>query len=173
MAHTSPADRRDPPEAADEKVMLGAFLDYHRATLLWKVEGLSDADLWRTMTPSGMSLLGMVKHVAYVERWWFQAVFLGEDVYFPQSDTDPNIEWRADPNETTADILNLYRSEAERSRRTLAAANLDDLAKRPQTWPRGGKQTLRWIVLHMIEETARHNGHADLMREAIDGATGE
>lgn len=173
MAQTPPPERRDPPEAASEKEMVAAFLDYHRATLLWKVDGLTDADLRRVMTPSGLTLLGMVKHLAYVERWWFQAVFAGEVVSFPWTDADPDADWRVESDETVAAILDLYRTEVARSRTITNAANLDDLARRPQTWPVGGAQTLRWIMLHMIEETARHNGHADLMREAIDGATGE
>jgi uncharacterized damage-inducible protein DinB len=173
MKQSPPLERRDPPEAVPEKDMLAAFLDYHRATLLWKAEGVSDADLRRAMTPSGVTLLGMIKHLAYVERWWFQAVFLGEKVYFPESETDPDIEWRIGPDESTASGLDLYRAECERSRQIVAAAELDDRARAPRTQPPGGEQSLRWIVLHMIEETARHNGHADIMREAIDGATGE
>ena len=173
MKQPPPLDRRDPPEAASEKDMLAAFLDYHRATLLWKADGLSDHDLRRPMTPSGVTLLGMIKHLAYVERWWFQAVFLGEQVYFPESETDPDIEWRIAPDESAKTVLDLYRTECERSRRIVAAADLDDRARAPRTQPPGGEQSLRWIVIHMIEETARHNGHADIMREAIDGSTGE
>ncbi len=173
MTQTPPLDRRDPPEAASENDMLPAFLDYHRATLLWKVDGLSEADLRRPLTPSGMSLLGLVKHLAYVERWWFQAVFAGEDVSFPWTDTDPDADWRVEGDESAAAIFDLYRAEVARSRAIVAAADLNDQARRPRTRPSGGIQTLRWIVLHMIGETARHNGHADLMREAIDGATGE
>jgi uncharacterized damage-inducible protein DinB len=173
MKQTPPLDRRDPPETLPEKDMLAAYLDYHRATLLWKADGLSDADLRRPMTPSGVTLLGMIKHVAYVERWWFQAVFLGEKVYFPESAADPDIEWRIGPDESTTSVLDLYRTECERSRHIFAAADLDDRARAPRTQPRGGEQSLRWIVIHLIEETARHNGHADIMREAIDGATGE
>ncbi len=166
---TPPVDRRDPPEAGPETDMLPAFLDYHRATLLWKVDGLSEADLRRPLTPSGLTLLGLVKHLAYVERLWFQEVFAGEDVAFPWTDADPDANWRVGPDESVATILALYRAEVAHSRAITAAADLNDQARRP----RGGVQTLRWIVLHMIEETARHNGHADLMREAIDGATGE
>jgi uncharacterized damage-inducible protein DinB len=175
MTHTlpPPPDRRDPPEAAPERDLLPAFLDYHRATLLWKVDGLSEPDLRRPLTPSGLTLLGLVKHLAYVERWWFQAVFAGEDIDFPWTDADPDADWRAGPDESPAAIFDLYRAEVARSREIVAAASLDDRARRPRTEPPGGDQTLRWIMAHMIEETARHNGHADLMHEAIDGATGE
>ena len=173
MTQTPPSDRYDPPEAAAEKEMVAAFLDYHRATLLWKVDSLSEADLRRSMTPSGLTLLGLVKHLAYVERWWFQYVFAGEDIDFPWTDADPDADWRVEGDEGVATILDLYRTQVARSREIASAADLDDRARRPHTRPPGGDQTLRWIMLHMIEETARHNGHADLMREAIDGATGE
>lgn len=173
MTQSSPPDRRDPPEAAPDHEMLAAFLDYHRATLLWKVDGLSEEDLRRTMTASGLTLLGLVKHLAYVERWWFQNVFAGEAVAFPWTREDPDADWRVEPDERAEAILDLYRAEVVRSRAIVAGASLDDVARRPRTRPPGQPQTLRWIMLHMIEETARHNGHADLMREAIDGATGE
>ncbi len=165
---TTPINRVDSPLAAPERTMLTAFLDYHRATLLWKVDGVGDADLRRPLTPSGMSLLGLVKHLAYVEQWWFLMVFAGEDLPAPWTDADPDADWRVEDDETTAAILDFYRATVERARAVVAAADLDAPARRP-----GKEQTLRWIMVHMIEETARHNGHADLMREAIDGATGE
>ncbi len=163
--------RQDPTVNAPEKELLEAFLDYHRATLLQKVAGLDDADLRRSFVPSGLTLLGMVKHLAYVERWWFQAVFAGLDVPFPWTDADPDAEFRLEPGETAADVTALYQGEAQASRAITREAALDSVAKRPI---RGGKKaTLRWIVVHMIEETARHNGHADILRELTDGATGE
>ena len=173
MMQTPPVDRRDPPEAAPETDMLPAFLDYHRATLLWKVDGLSEAGLRRPLTPSGLTLLGLVKHLAYVERFWFQDVFAGADVDYPWTDADPNADWRVAGDESAAAILDVYRAQVACSREITVVADLNDPARRPRTRPPGGIQTLRWIVLHMIEETARHNGHADLMREEIDGATGE
>jgi uncharacterized damage-inducible protein DinB len=160
--------RIDPPFNGNEREQLTAFLDYHRRTVLWKVEGLSDSDLRRTMTPSGLTLLGVIKHLAYVERSWFQDIFAGEDVSFPWTDEDPNADFRIEPAETTEDILTLYQAETERSRAIVAASSLDASAQRGKDKP-----LLRWIVIHMIEETARHNGHIDLMREAIDGQTGE
>lgn len=160
--------RQDPPLAADEKTMLEAFLDYHRATLLMKVSGVSDDDLRRKPTVSSMTLLGLVKHIAYVERWWFQAVFAGQEVEFPWSDDDPDGDWRVEPDDTTEGIIELYKAEVQKSRKIVAAASLDEMAKQFRLG-----RSLRWIVLHMIEETARHNGHADILREAIDGVTGE
>lgn len=164
--------RIDPPQAGTERDMLNSFLDYHRATLLWKVRGLSDTDLRRAPVPtSTLTLLGLVKHMAYVERFWFQRRFKGETVSFPWTNEDPDADWRIEPDETTEAVLQLYNEEVEKSRRIMAAASLDDLEAR--SWPSGEKTTLRWIAFHMIEEAARHNGHADLLREAIDGATGE
>ncbi len=182
--------REKPPTNASEIVMLGAFLDYHRATLLQKMAGLSDSDLRRgPMTEfkavtapelkaePGITLLGLVKHLAYVERWWFQAVFGGREVFFPWSEADPDADWRVEPDETTAQIRQLYKEETVKSRQivadTLKEAGNETAAMK--TWAKnpGFEQfSLRWVIIHMIEETARHNGHADILREAIDGVTG-
>jgi uncharacterized damage-inducible protein DinB len=160
--------RQDPPWAASEKEMLEAFLDFQRATLLWKVSGVSDEDLRRKPTVSSMSLLGLVKHLAYVERSWFQVVFMNRELSVPWTKEDPDAEWRIEPDETTASVLAFYQEAVAESRKIVAEHSPDDFAKKP-----GSDPTLRWILVHMIEETARHNGHADIMREAIDGATGE
>lgn len=160
--------RRDPPHGGPEHAMLQSFLDYHRATLVQKVEGLRDADLRRRLVPSATTLLGLVKHLAYVERWWFQIVFAGEDLPVPWSEEDPDADFRVEPNESTAQILRFYQEQVRRSREITASASLDEITRRP-----GRDHTLRWIMLHMVEETARHNGHADILRELIDGATGE
>ncbi len=165
-------ERVDPPLTGSELEMLNSFLDYHRATLLWKISGVSDEDLRRKTVPtSTMSLLGLVKHLAYVERYWFQRRFKGENAIFPWTKDDPDADWRIEPDETTESVIQLYNEEAEKSRRIVEASSLDDLAA--IAWPDGSSPSLRWILFHMIEETARHNGHADLLREAIDGATGE
>lgn len=164
----SNANRPEPPFSAPPKEMVEAFLDYLRATLLWKVEGLSDEELRRPFPPSSMTLLGMIKHIAYVERWWFQIVFAGEELPLPWTDNDPDADWRVEPDESAAAIIAFYKREIERSRAIVASASWDDPAKRPEM-----DQTLGWILTHMVEETARHCGHADLFREQIDGATGE
>jgi uncharacterized damage-inducible protein DinB len=158
-------ERTRPPLAASEREMLNAWLDYHRATLLQKISEVSEEDARRrTVAPSALSLLSLVKHLAYVERWWFAVVFDGqEDKGFPEDD------FQLEPEDTIQGIVDLYRAEVEKSRQIVAKADFDELsrlAERPGV-------SLRWIVSHMIEETARHNGHADLLREAIDGATGE
>ena len=165
-------ERVDPPLVATELEMLNSFLDYHRATLLWKVSGVSEENLKRQAVPtSSLTLLGLVKHLAYVERSWFQHRFKNDNVTFPWTKEDPDADWRIEPDETTEGILRLYDEECEKSRQIVAAASLDEKAAR--SWPDGNSPTLRWIMYHMIEETARHNGHADLLREAVDGATGE
>lgn len=164
-------ERVDPPFAASEKEMVTAFLDWQRATLLCKLDGLTDEQLrWRHQ-PSGLTLLGLAKHLAVVETVWFRLRFAGEEVANIPVPIDWDAYWRIEPGESTADILALRAGEVERSRAITAAANLDDVARKPPSHTPG--LTLRWILLHMVEETARHNGHADLIREAIDGQTGE
>lgn len=158
-----------PPPAGSEKEMLTRFLDYQRGIVLRKAAGLSDEELRRPMTPSNVTLLGMVKHLAYVERWWFQAMFAGQHVPFPWTDDDPDADFRVEPDETTESIVELYRDEVERSQAIATAAGLDEVAKDSR---REGK-TMRWILLHMIEEVARHLGHADIIRENLDGSTGD
>jgi uncharacterized damage-inducible protein DinB len=161
--------RPDLPDAAPEREMLTAFLDWHRATLLLKVAGLDDQALRRHLVPSQTTLLGLVKHLSYVERTWFQIRFAGEDLPVPWSDADPDADFRIEPDESTERILAFYREQVARSRAIVAATPSLDA---PQKGP-GRKRTLRWILVHMIEETARHNGHADILRELIDGTTGE
>ncbi len=160
--------RQHPPDSAPEKEMLSAFLDYHRATLLIKVDGVSDADLRRKPTVSSMSLLGLIKHLAYVERFWFQGAFASIDVTFPWTKDDPDADWRIEDSESTEDILALFKAEVAKSQEITAAGHLDAIAHRE-----GADCSLRWILVHMIEEVARHNGHADILRETIDGVTGE
>ncbi|MBA2362600.1 MAG: DinB family protein [Chloroflexia bacterium] len=172
---TQSLERQDPPHAAPEKETLEGFLDYHRATLLHKVSGLDEAALRRRLVPSETTLLGLVKHLAYVERGWFQSVFAGLEVEEPPAEDD----WRFKPSETSTAIFALYQSEVAISRRIVAKANLDDVARDAEEGLGEEElrsrqpQSLRWIMVHMIEETARHNGHADILRELIDGQVGE
>ena len=163
--------RPEPPLLGDETETLAGFLDYHRATLLWKLEGLDDEQLRRAMVPSGTSLLGLVKHLGYVERSWFRAVWAGQEVTFPWTKEDPDADWRIEPTETTEDVLALYKGECDRSREIVAAASSLDQAVHHPRWNEDVSR--RWILVHMIEETARHVGHADILREQLDGATGE
>jgi uncharacterized damage-inducible protein DinB len=151
--------------------MLTAFLDYQRGVVLRKVAGLDDEQLRRPMTATGLTLLGFVKHIAYVERWWFRVVFAGEPVEVPWTDEDPDADWRVEADDTPDAIVALYLDEIERSRAIASRAELDEVARNPRV--QDADVTMRWILLHMIEEIARHLGHADVMREAIDGATGD
>lgn len=160
-----------PPSTArfgDERELLTASVDYQRAVLLRKVGGLDEDDLRRVLTTSGLTLLGLVKHLAYVERYWFQVVFFGEDVHLPWSDADPDADWRPEPGESAPEIVALYLTESGRSREIAGAADLDAMSAHA-----GVQVSMRWILLHMVAELARHLGHADLMREQVDGATGD
>jgi uncharacterized damage-inducible protein DinB len=163
-------DRIDPPKIADEKTTLLAYLDYHRATLLQKVTGLSDAQAKASPVPSGTSLFGLVAHLTMVERWWFSAVVGDIDMTFPWNDADPDADWAGPPGATLADVVALYEDECERSRVVTAGVDLDALTG---TRHASHERTVRDVVVHMIEETARHNGHADLLRELADGSVGE
>jgi uncharacterized damage-inducible protein DinB len=172
------SDRTEAPFDADERTMLCAFLDFHRATLVWKVEGLGDDELHRVPIPSStLTLGGLVKHLALVEDSWFTQRFAGSDEPEPWAsapfDDDPDWEFHSSADDSLETLLALYRAACDRSRAVVdAAASLDQVSTAPDRRT-GHLFTLRWILLHMIEETARHNGHADLLREAIDGATGE
>ncbi|MFE6051486.1 DinB family protein [Kitasatospora sp. NPDC056446] len=170
---TEPDPRVDPPMAVDETATLTAFLDYHRATLALKCEGLTDDQLrLRSVPPSALSLLGLVRHMAEVERYWFQGILLGEEFdtgrYWTKADPDGDFG-NVDTADVAADFA-VWRAEIEAARRACAGLPLDTVGKRPR---RGREVTLRWILAHMVEEYARHNGHADLLRESVDGATGE
>lgn len=164
-------ERPDPPLAADEHAMLGHWLDWHRATLQHKCSGLNAEELSRTSCPpSNLSLLGLLRHLADVERGWFQRGSGREapPIYYSDADPEADIELRGPVTDhDVRSAFSTWREECQTSREILAGiASLDDtLATRDHTW--------RWVVIHMIEEYARHNGHADLLREAIDGATGE
>ncbi|WP_034484547.1 DinB family protein [Actinomadura oligospora] len=166
---TEPKERIEPPHTADERATLAGFLDWQRATLALKCEGLDAGQLRRKeLAPSGLSLLGLVRHMAEVERSWFRHVVCGEENggYWPRVNGEMAdfLVDDADPDEAFA----VWRAECENSRAIVAAHDLDERAE----W-KGDTYALRWIVTHMIEEYARHNGHADLLRERIDGVTGE
>ena len=168
MPHpTSGEHRPEPPPSAPPVEMASAFLDYLRATMLWKLEGLSEEEATRRIEPSGLSLLGMVKHLAYVERSWFRQVFAGETVDVPWTEADPDADWRVEPGETVASVAAFYQAECAAARAIYAGRGWDELAASPDR-----TVSLGWILTHMVEETARHCGHADLLREGIDGATG-
>jgi uncharacterized damage-inducible protein DinB len=164
-------ERPDPPVIAGEREMLRVFLDYHRATLALKCDGLSDVDLRRrSMPPSGLSLLGLVRHMAEVERTWFRRVINGEDIPLVWSD-EGDFQVAYDAAEATrAEAFGAWEAEVGHSRRIEAAAESLDVTGYQPRW--GEDVSLRLVMLHMIHEYARHNGHADFLREGIDGTTG-
>jgi uncharacterized damage-inducible protein DinB len=160
--------RTEPPPNASEKETLEAFLDYHRQTVVLKCANLSDDELRRPMVVSGTSMLGIVKHLGFNERWWFQEVFAAQDVEFPWSEDDPDAEFRIEEHESAASVFDFYMQECDKSRTIVAGASLDAIAGNSKS-----ERSLRWILCHMFEETSRHNGHLDILREMIDGTTGQ
>ncbi|HLU60675.1 MAG TPA: DinB family protein [Pseudonocardia sp.] len=165
-------DRPRPPGAADERTMLAGWLDFHRATLEMKCAGLTPEQLvTRSAPPSTLSLLGLVRHMADVERAWFRRRLAGEDappLYY--SDANPDGEFDDVDPAGVDDDLAAWRAECARAREI--AASLPSLEV-PVTDREGRQLSARWVLVHMVEEYARHNGHADLLRERIDGAVGE
>lgn len=170
---TAPAapERHEAPYVGDERSTLEGFLEYHRATFARKVEGLDAGQLRRrSVEPSSMSLLGLVRHLADVERGWWQAGVAGEDVsprYWSPADPDGEFD-HVDDADPARDLAELA-TQQDLARAVLAAHDLDDTFEHR----RQGTTSVRWVLAHLVEEYARHNGHADLLRERVDGATGE
>jgi hypothetical protein len=169
-------DRVDPPLVADEMTMLRAYLDYHRATFRRKTGGLTREQLAAVHPPSTLTLAGLVKHLTLVEDWWFGVNLAGApdmppfgDVDF---DADPDWEFRTAVEDDPAELFARYEQAVAASDAHIAAvAGPDTIAVRRSR--DGAEINARWILVHMIEEYARHNGHADLIRESIDGEAGE
>jgi uncharacterized damage-inducible protein DinB len=170
-------DRRDPETLTDELSLLSEFLDYHRATLVMKVSGLTQEQLAVRLGPSRLTLAGLVKHLALVEDSWFHDRLLGRDLPEPWASApfDDDVDWdfHSAVDDSPSELLELYAAACERSRAAVAEVGNDLMAMMARPTRRGERFNLRWILLHMLEETARHNGHADLLRESIDGQTGE
>jgi len=162
--------RTRPPFILPERDMLEAWLEYHRATLLQKCEGLDPDGLRRrSVPPSSMSLLGLVRHMGEVERHWFRRALAREDApghYY--SDANPDGDFDDVDSADAEEAFDCFRDECDRARKIASGLTLDDTGDR-----RGEPVSLRWVYVHMIEEYARHNGHADLLRETIDGAVGD
>lgn len=163
--------RVNPPYAADERAMLVAFLDFQRESMVSKLAGLTEEQARWTPTPIGNSLISLVQHLAWVESWWFRVCFAGDAEAYRWPEDDPDADFKVADDATIGDVVALYRSEwALANDIVRAAPSLD--APAAYTKREDGVPTLRWILNHMIEETARHAGHADITRELIDGATG-
>jgi uncharacterized damage-inducible protein DinB len=179
MTELDEHDRPEPPLAGDERATLLGFLDFQRATFAWKSGGLDAAGLRATVGASTMTLGGMLKHLALVEESWFSQRLRGRDLQAPWDrvdwGADPDWDWHSAADDSPDQLFALWREAVERSRSSvgeaLAEGGLEQPARRPSR--RGTVPSLRWIIVHMIEEYARHNGHADLLRESIDGLTGE
>jgi hypothetical protein len=171
--------RPEPPFEADEIETALGFLDFQRATMAWKTEGLDARGFATTIAASTITLGGMLKHLAFVEEYWFGERFADLNPPPPWSsvdwDADHDWDWHSAAHDSPEEIVALWEESVANSRAVVAAAlvdgGFDQRARR--AFPDGRAPSLRWIVLHMIEEYARHNGHADLIREAIDGQTGE
>ncbi|MFF0339351.1 DinB family protein [Kribbella sp. NPDC004875] len=164
--------RVDPPTAADERALLQGFLDFHRATLLWKVSGLTGEQLvQRTVDPSSLSLIGLVRHLSEVEKYWFHRALAGHPSppkYWTAEHPDGDFDL-ADPALAEQDVEE-FRAIVRTSDELAASYPLDATFIRPG---HEAPYSVRYLYIHMIEEYARHNGHADLLRERVDGATGE
>jgi hypothetical protein len=165
---------------AGEADTLLAYLDYQRATFEWKTSGLGDAELRRSLAPSSMTLGGMMKHLALNEDSWLCERVAGEAPAEPWAsvdwDADPDWEWRTAGEESAEELRAQWRTSVSRARAAVERVCGDDptLGQAARGYsPKGGPVTLRWVVAHLIEEYARHNGHADLIRQSIDGAVGE
>ena len=161
------------PVRADEKTTLLTMLDMQRSIVIWKLDGLSLADAARSVVDSGTSLLGSVKHLAYVEKFWFEDFIAGGSPGYPHSDEDPDGDWRIEEGETIEGITQLYADSVTASNEIVkSAANLDVLGSMDLGPEHRRERSVRWVLVHMIEETARHAGQMDIMRELVDSAAG-
>jgi uncharacterized damage-inducible protein DinB len=171
--------RPEPEPAVDETDTLLGFLDFQRATFEWKCRGLGADSLATRVAASSMTLGGIMKHLAWVEDHWFSFFLHDAERSEPWRSVDwsadSNWEWNSAAHDEPDELRRLWSASVDASRarvaEALARGGMDQLARR--TWDSGESPSLRWILVHMIEEYARHNGHADLIREAIDGSTGE
>ena len=168
--------RPEPALAGGEVETLLGFLDYQRATLAWKCAGLDDEQLRRPLHPTDMTLAGLLKHLARAEDLWFRDVVGESEPGEPWAGLPWAAEWESCLADTGDELRRFWAARVEASRQVVAARLAADGAALDGTHPAWGGQghpSLRWVLVHMIEEYARHNGHADLLRQAVDGATGE
>jgi uncharacterized damage-inducible protein DinB len=167
--------RPEAPIDADEAGTLIGFLDFQRATLAWKCAGLDAAGLRATVGASTMTLGGILKHLALVEDAWFSEELFAQESRPPWDavdfKADPDWEWRTAADDSPEQLLALWQDAVTHARSRVAQALAEGGLEQPsrRTWPDGRAPSLRWILCHMIEEYARHNGHADLLRESVDG----
>lgn len=165
--------RERPPQVADERTQLVGWLDMQRALVRWKLEGLKEADEHRAVLPKSplMTPAGLVSHMRWTEHCWFNVLFLGESYeHNPQFREEPEDADMMVDGVPLARLLDEFEAQCAESNEIVAAHSLDDLGKHPEFG--SAKSTLRWMLIHMVEETARHVGHLDTMRELLDGETG-
>lgn len=171
--------RPQPPVDGDEAATVLGFLDFQRATLAWKCAGLDPAAFRASLAPSSMTLGGMLKHLSCVEDYWCGEILHGNDPSPPWDtadwEADRDWDWHSATDDSPEALRALWGEAVDRSRALVAAALADGGFDRPaeRRWKDGRAPSLRWILVHLVEEYARHNGHADLLRESIDGSTGE
>lgn len=167
--------RPEPPYSGSERAQAIGFLEFLRATVTLKTSGLTDEQLTRTHPPSTMTPAGMLKHLAFVEDWWSTHKFLGHPQLEPWTEVDWRVDrdwdWRTALDDPPEELRALWEASVARSRAIIDAADFEDLSV--ATFRNGERFSMRWMVLHLIEEYARHCGHLDLIRESIDGATGQ
>jgi uncharacterized damage-inducible protein DinB len=179
MTRLDEQGRPEPPPAAGEAATLLGFLEYQRATFAWKCSGLDAAGMAATVGVSSMTLGGMLKHLAYVEDQWCSRRLYGREPAPPWNtvdwQADPDWDWHSAAEDSSEQLYTLWQDAVARSRALVAEALADDGLGRPaqRSSPDGEVPSLRWILFHLVEEYARHNGHADLLRESVDGLTGE
>ena len=164
-------ERANVPVSGDERTQLDAWLDFQRATLLKKCDGLNAAQMkMHPVATSKLSLLGLIRHMTFVEQVWFETTFAGHDTSdYYKTEGDRDADFNDLDSAAVEEVIDLYLKSVKVSRELCAGHSLDELATKPR---RGREVDLRWIFVHMIEEYARHNGHADIIRELVDGATG-
>lgn len=164
--------RERPPLIADERTQLVGWYDLQRAIVHWKCEGLSDADAHRSVLPTSplMTMGGVVRHLRWTEHTWFEVLFLGGPADTPPFQDEPEDADMLADGVPLAQLLDEYEQQCKRSNEIIAAHSLDEVGRHPEY--NSGGATLRWMVIHMVEETARHAGHLDTIRELLDGTKG-
>ncbi len=170
MTQTPVDSRIELPYTGDERTLLCGFLDFLRGTIEFKCAGLSDVDAARSVLPSQLNTAaGIVKHLRWVEHYWFEVALLGQPSRAPYTREDPDADWRIGPGETISGLIADYAEQCTASREVVAGLDLDHEV----VFREDKRLSVRWVLIHMIEETGRHAGHLDVVRELLDGVTGE